>query len=168
MDFFDVLVLWIHILGAAVFVGPQVFLVLVAVPALRGISDAEVRQQVIRRVTRGFGAVGGAALGVLILTGLWNLQNANDLHKPDAKRYFIALQIKLTLVVVVVALTVLHGAFLGRRLQALQESNAPEAEIAKMRQWSMITSIANLVASIAILLCAAVLASLWGQSGPLR
>jgi hypothetical protein len=68
----------------------------------------------------------------------------------------------------VVILTVLHGAFLGRRLQRLQETNASEAELAQARMWSMAASMATLVASIAILLCAAVLASLWSKAGGLR
>jgi uncharacterized membrane protein len=168
MNFFDALVLWIHVLAAVIFIGPQVFLVLVAMPALRSVADAQVRRDLTRKVTRGFGVVGGIALGVLIVSGLWNYQEADDQGLLDFKRYFIALQIKLTLVLVVVILTILHGAVLGRRLQALQDSNAGEAELAQARQWSMLASIATLVVSIAILLCAAVLGSLWSKAGGLR
>jgi uncharacterized membrane protein len=168
MDFIDVIVLWIHIFAAVVFIGPQVFLVVVTIPALRSVADAQVRRELTRKVTMGFGMVGGAALAVLVLTGLWNYQEADDQGLLDFKRYFIALQIKLTLVTIVVILTVLHGAFLGRRLQRLQETNANEAELAQARMWSMAASMATLVASIAILLCAAVLASLWSKAGGLR
>jgi uncharacterized membrane protein len=168
MDFIDVIVLWIHIFAAVVFIGPQVFLVVVTIPALRSVADAQVRRELTRKVTMGFGMVGGAALAVLVLTGLWNYQEADDQGLLDFKRYFIALQIKLTLVTIVVILTVLHGAFLGRRLQRLQETNASEAELAQARMWSMAASMATLVASIAILLCAAVLASLWSKAGGLR
>jgi uncharacterized membrane protein len=168
MDFIDVVVLWIHIFAAVVFIGPQVFLVVVTIPALRSVADAQVRRELTRKVTMGFGMVGGAALAVLVLTGLWNYQEANDQGLLDFKRYFIALQIKLTLVTIVVILTIVHGAFLGRRLQRLQESDASEAELAQARMWSMATSMATLAASIAILLCAAVLASLWSKAGGLR
>jgi uncharacterized membrane protein len=168
MDFIDVVVLWIHIFAAVVFIGPQVFLVVVTIPALRSVADAQVRRELTRKVTMGFGMVGGAALAVLVLTGLWNYQEANDQGLLDFKRYFIALQIKLTLVTIVVILTIVHGAFLGRRLQRLQESNASEAELTQARTWSMATSMATLAASIAILLCAAVLASLWSKAGGLR
>jgi hypothetical protein len=78
------------------------------------------------------------------------------------------LQIKLTLVLVVVVLTVLHGAVLGARLQRLQADNAPEAEITKMRRWSVLASIGTLVASILILACAAILGSAWSQLGGVR
>ena len=168
MTFFDALVLWIHILAAAVFIGPQVFLVLVAMPAIRTVGDAAVRQQITRKITRGFGVVGGIALAVLLVTGIWNYYDAKDNGLLDFKRYFIALQIKLTLVTVVIILTIVHGAVFGRRMQSLQEAGGSESELAKARQWSVLTSIANLAASILILLCAAILASLWSKSGALR
>jgi putative copper resistance protein D len=168
MHFFDAIVLWLHVLAAAIFIGPQVFLVFVAMPAVRTLADVKARQQVTRAITRGFGALGGGALGVLILTGLWNYNVAKDEGLIDFKRYFIALQIKLTLVLIVVVLTIVHGAVLGTRLQRLQAENAPEDEVAKVRQWSIMTSIGTLAASILILLCASILGSAWSQGGGLR
>src|SRR4029078_13261438 len=94
-------------------------------------------------IPRGFVALGGGALAVLIVTGLWNYHVANDNGLLDFKRYFIALQIKLTRGAIVFVLTIVHGAVLGTRLQRLQAENAPEAEIAKVRQWSIMASIAN-------------------------
>ena len=164
----DAIVLWLHILGAVVFIGPQIFLAAIAVPAVRSIEDAQTRQRTMRAVTRGFGTLGGIALGVLIVTGLWNYKVANDNNDLDIKRYFITLQIKLLLVVIVVILTALHAMVLGRRLQELQESNASEAEIADARRNSMLVSIGTLVISIAILFCAALLGSDWSHMGGLR
>jgi uncharacterized membrane protein len=141
-----------------------VFLVLAALPALRTIEDVRARQQASRVMTRRFGAIGGLALGVLILTGLANYAHAKDLGYIDRDafpRYFFALQIKLTLVAVVVVLTVLHGAVFGRRLQRLQEEGATESEIAATRRWSVMLSMATLATSIAILFCAALLGSTW-------
>lgn len=161
---FNAIVLWIHILAAAVFVGPQVFLVLAALPALRTIDDVRARQQASRVMTRRFGVIGGLALGVLIVTGLVNYSHVNDLGYIDRDafpRYFFALQIKLTLVAVVVVLTVLHGAVFGRRLQGLQERGASEEELEATRRWSVMLSMATLATSIAILFCAALLGSTW-------
>lgn len=165
---YHAIILWIHIFAATVFIGPQVFLFAVAMPAIRTIDDARQRASLTRAITRGFGALGGAALAVLLVTGIINYFHAKDLGLIDFKRYFIALQIKLTLVTIVIILTVVHGAVLGRRLERLQEEGAPEAEIAKARQLSMWLSFGNLAASIAILLCAAILGSQWGQSGSIR
>ena len=44
----DAIVLWLHILGAVVFIGPQIFLAAVAVPAVRSIEDAQIRQRTMR------------------------------------------------------------------------------------------------------------------------
>ena len=93
---FNAIILWLHILAAVIFIGPQTFLVAVAMPALRSIDDVKIRQSVTRAVTRGFGILGGGALVVLIVTGFINYATANDDGLIDFKRYFIALKIKLT------------------------------------------------------------------------
>ena len=165
---FHAIVLWIHILAAVAFIGPQIFLVFAAMPALRTIADVEVRARASRMMTSRFGMLGGTALVVLLITGIMNYTYANSRHDLDAKRYFIALQIKLTLVAVVVVLTILHGAVFGRRLQQMQERGASETELAQTRQWSMLLSLATLAASILILLCAAILGSTWSTMGSLR
>ena len=161
---FNAIVLWVHILAAVAFVGPQIFLVLAGVPALRTIEDVRQRQAASRVMTRRFGVLGGIALVVLVVTGLINYAHVDDLgyiNHDEFPRYFFALQIKLTLVALVVVLTVLHGAVFGRRLQRLQEEGASNEELAATRRWSMTLSMATLVASIAILFCAALLGSTW-------
>jgi len=168
MELFDAIILWIHLVAAVLFVGPQVFLAAVAIPSLQTLEDVPARRALSRRITRGFGVLGGGALAVLVLTGFYNYAQASDDGLLDLKRYFWVLNIKLLLVVVVVILTGLHAMVFGRRLQELQESNASEAEIARVRQQSMIASVANLAASLAILLCAALLTSEWSRMGGLR
>ena len=44
-DFWDAIVVMIHVLATALFIGPQVFLALIAIPAVRSIEDASVRSQ---------------------------------------------------------------------------------------------------------------------------
>jgi uncharacterized membrane protein len=159
----DALVLWIHILAAAVFVGPQVFLFAAAVPAMRTIEDVQQRTRATRTLTTRFGWIAGGAIVVLILTGMQNWVHANDKGLTDLDRYSNVLMVKLTLVVIVIILTGIHGGLIGRRLLKLQESNAREAEIAAMRRWSIILSVAVLAVSVAILLCAALLGSDWSK-----
>jgi putative copper resistance protein D len=164
---YDAFVLWLHILAAIAFIGPQFFLVVAAVPAMRTIEDMKVRAKAMRTMTARFGMLGGGALVLLLITGVMNYYSAKD-EIDTFKRYFITLQIKLTLVTLVVILTVLHGAVFGRKLQQLQESNALEAEIAKARQMSMYASMATLVLSIIIVFLAAMLGSDWTKMGALR
>jgi len=165
---FDAIVLWLHILGAVVFIGPQVFLAAIAVPALRGVGDARLRQDLLRKMTRGFGWLGGGALALAIVTGLWNLKVAQDNQNFDATRFFWTFNIKMVLVIAVVALTAAHGAVFGRRMQQLQEQGAPEEEVAEVRRWSMTASMATLALSVAILLLAAILGSNWALEGGRR
>ena len=163
---YDAIILWLHVLAAVAFIGPQFFLALAAVPAMKTIEDVKVRTKAMRVMTMRFGMLGGGALVVLLITGVINYYHAKDLgylSKDNVPRYFMVMQIKLTLVTVVVILTVLHGMVFGRRLQRLQESDASEEEIAKVRQWSMLASMATLGASVAILLCAALLGSNWSK-----
>jgi uncharacterized membrane protein len=160
-EFIDGLVRWLHLLAAVIFIGPQIFLAFVAMPALRSIEDARARQSAVRAITRGFGVLGGVALAVLLVTGIWNYyQFETYIDADDFPRYFFLIQVKLLLVTVVIALTVLHGAFFGRRLQ---QSGASEAELASARRWSMIASMLNLAASVVILLIAALMSSDWSK-----
>lgn len=161
---FDAIITWIHLIAAVVYIGPQIFLAAAAVPAMRTVSDVEQRVRATRIMTSRFGWMGGGALLVLIVTGIVNYESASNLIDFDVfPRYFIAMQVKLTLVTVVVILTVLHGAVFGRRLQRLQETDATEEEIAGARRWSLALSMTTLAVSIGILFLAAILDSNWSK-----
>lgn len=159
----DAIVVFIHVLAATVFIGPQIFLVAVAMPALRSLGDVKARQQATRAITRGFGALAGVALVVLLATGIWNYYEAEDAGLLELDRYSFVLMVKLTLVTIVIVLTALHGAVFGRRLQRLQQEGAGEAEIARARTFSMAASMATLAVSIGILVCAALMDSTWSK-----
>ena len=88
---------WLHLIAMGFFVGGQLFLAAVVVPALRG---AETRPQ-LRTIARRFGAGTLVAIGVLIATGAamashYGLWSDGTLH------------VKLALVAVVAALVVWH------------------------------------------------------------
>ncbi|MBS1869506.1 MAG: hypothetical protein JSS99_07575 [Actinobacteria bacterium] len=88
---------WLHLVAMAFFVGGQLFLAAVVVPALRG---AETRPQ-LRTVARRFGAGTLVAIGVLIATGAamaghYRLWSDGTLH------------VKLALVALVGVLVVWH------------------------------------------------------------
>jgi uncharacterized membrane protein len=165
---FDAIVIWLHILGAVVFIGPQIFLAAIAMPAIRDMADVQERQALTRRITRGFGMLGGGALVLILLTGFWNFSVAQDDGKFDITRYFWVFNIKFLLFMAVAGLVALHALVFGRRLQELQASGAGEAELAEARQMSMMASMATLGVSLLILLLAAILGSEWALQGSLR
>ena len=88
---------WLHLIAMGFFVGGQLFLAAVVVPALRG---AATRPQ-LRTIARRFGAGTLVAIGVLLATGAamashYGLWSSGTLH------------VKLALVAVVAALVVWH------------------------------------------------------------
>ncbi len=91
------LIRWLHLLAMAFFVGGQLFLAAVVVPALRGGTD----RTPIRTIARRFGVATLVAIGVLIATGAamashYHLWGYGKLH------------VKLALVGVVAVLVLAH------------------------------------------------------------
>lgn len=154
---------WLHIVAVAVWLGPQFFMFLVTVPALRAIDDAETRVKVMRIVTKRFGWLAWAALGVIVLSGISNLfQEASDFdHIWDADyRYFQVFSTKMLVVGVAVALTAVHSFIIGpRQLRLHEEARGDSPEALRLRRLSVGLSTLVLLASIAAVFLAALLAN---------
>jgi putative copper export protein len=88
---------WLHLVAMAFFVGGQLFLAAVVVPALRG---AQTRPQ-LRAIARRFGAGTLVAIAVLIATGAAMASHYRLWGDPT-------LHVKLTLVAVVGGLVLWH------------------------------------------------------------
>jgi uncharacterized membrane protein len=73
---------WIHILAATIWVGPQLFLFVASVPALRLIDDRATRVRVMRTTAVRFGYLAAAAMVVLVLCGISNLFQRGKRHSP--------------------------------------------------------------------------------------
>jgi uncharacterized membrane protein len=162
------IVFWIHLLAAAIWVGSQVFMFAAVVPALRVLDDAARRRAVVV-LNRRFAWLGWGALAVLVLTGINNvIQRQRDYDIIFAGRdwpwfdfdfrYAWIFVAKLALVAVVIALTAIHTEAVGPRLLALQESGrAGSEELGRMRRLSIVLSVLNLLAGVAILFLVALL-----------
>jgi uncharacterized membrane protein len=154
---------WIHILAVTVWLGPQVFMFLVTVPAVRLIEDPDVRLRVVRVIVQRFGWLAWAAMGVIVLSGISNLfQEAEEFgHVWDADyRYFQIFSTKMVLVGLTVILTALHTFVIGpKQLRLQEEMRSDSAEAAGLRRVSMIVSSLALAASIAVVYAAALLAN---------
>ena len=149
---------WIHIMAATIWVGPQVFLFVAAVPALRTVEDTQVRARAMRVLTTRFGYLAWGALAVLVITGIANLYEHDLSVETLFERNFgIIFQVKMTLLIATVALTAVHSFIIGPRLLNMQESVADEAELAPTRRLSIIISSVNLLIALGILFCGALL-----------
>ncbi len=149
---------WVHILAATIWVGPQVFLFVAVVPAMRTVEDMQARARAMRVLTTRFGYLAWGAMTVLVITGIANLYE----HDLDTEVLFdlnfgTIFEIKMTLVIATILLTALHSFVLGPRVLRLQESVADEAQIATVRRLSIIISAVNGLLALAILFLGALL-----------
>ncbi len=154
---------WIHIVAVTVWLGPQFFMFLVTVPAVRVIEDPEVRLRVMRVIVTRFGWLAWAAMAVIVLSGVSNLfQEADEFgHLWDTDyRYFQIFSTKMVLVGLMVILTALHTFVIGpKQLRLLEEMRSDSTEAAGLRRVSIIVSSLALLASIAAVYAAALLAN---------
>ena len=149
---------WLHILAATIWVGPQVFLFVAAVPAIRTVEDLQVRTRIMRVLTTRFGWLAWGAMLVLVITGIVNLyEHALSVEELFELNFGIIFQVKMTLVILTVALTALHSFVIGPRLLSLQESVADQAQVASTRRVSIIVSAGNLLLALGILFAAALM-----------
>ncbi|MFB3093355.1 MAG: DUF4149 domain-containing protein [Dehalococcoidia bacterium] len=159
----DAITPWVHIVAVAVWLGPQFFMFLVTVPAVRVIEDPEVRLQVMRVIVTRFGWLAWAAMAVIVLSGVSNLfQEADEFgHLWDTEyRYFQIFSTKMVLVGLMVILTALHTFVIGpKQLRLLEEVRGDSTEAAGLRRVSIIVSSLTLLISIAVVYTAALLAN---------
>jgi hypothetical protein len=74
-DFFD---LWLHLLALATYGGATLAVVALLLPAVNGIADPAARRAALARGLRVYDPLAIAALGVLIMTGAFNLTAYKD------------------------------------------------------------------------------------------
>ena len=149
---------WVHILAATIWVGPQVFLFVAVVPAMRTVEDMQARARAMRVLTTRFGYLAWGAMAVLVITGIANLYEHDlDIEALFDRNFGTIFEIKMTLVISTVVLTALHSFVLGPRVLRLQESVAGEAQIATVRRLSIIISAVNGLLALAILFLGALL-----------
>ncbi|HVP05626.1 MAG TPA: DUF4149 domain-containing protein [Dehalococcoidia bacterium] len=150
----DAISVWIHVLAVTVWIGPQFFLFVAAVPALRTVEDAQVRARVMRIIVTRFGWMAWGAMGVIVLSGIGNLFMVGDdapfsLWSSDYRWGRIFLE-KMVFVGVAVALTALHTFFVGpQQLRLAEQAQANPDDVRYYRRMSMLTSGVALLAAIA-------------------
>jgi len=156
---------WLHILAVSVWVGPQFFLFLAAVPALRTIEDRQLRARVMRVIVTRFGWLAWGAMLVIVLSGVSNLfQEGADTPLSWASasdfRYGRIFAEKMVFVGIAVALTAVHTFVIGPRQLALNgQMDADPEQTDRLRRISIIVSGVSLLASIFAIYMGSVLAN---------
>ena len=155
---------WVHLLSAIAWIGGQLFIVLVLLPIMRTALPANERTLLFARVGQRFAVVSWVALSLLVVTGFLNGERRGILwSRLLASSYGERLAIKLGLVAVVIAITLVHALYFGRRLTVLAEhardagtvDEAAGRERRRLQRASIILSAVNLLLNLAIVLLAA-------------
>ena len=111
----------IHLLAAAVWVGGTVALVFVGVPVIVKL-EGEARAMALRELGRRWRPLGYGAIGVLVVTGL--LLADDDLNGASAA-FDAVLGIKMGLVALMIGASLYHDYVLGPRLAAQIRAGEP-------------------------------------------
>ena len=160
--------IWMHILGIALFVGPQFFVAVAWVPASRGIEDLPTRIGAMRTITRRFGYVGGAGLLLILIAGVYLIADWRSFYTIDPAlgfndiRFGVVFSIKMTVLTVMLAVLAFHTFIAGPRLLDRLEAQArgedvSEAELKRLRARSMMLSISGLALTLIIMVLGAML-----------
>jgi uncharacterized membrane protein len=150
----DGLSVWVHVLAVTIWIGPQFFLFVAAIPALRTIEDIEERARVMRIIVTRFSWMAWIALVVIVLSGIGNLFVVGDdapfsLWDSDYRWYRIFAE-KMVFVGLAVGLTFVHTTVVGpQQLRISQQMHADAAQVRNLRRLSIAVSGTALLASIA-------------------
>ena len=119
---FQVFILWLHLLGVVVWIGGLCFQLLVIPPALKHVPSAVEQLRSALIVERWFRPVMWTAVGLVLLTGLYNVMNllyATTLVGTRPSSAFVQrLSVKLLLVVLVLLLHAVQRFVVHPRLVA--------------------------------------------------
>ncbi|HXF93029.1 MAG TPA: DUF4149 domain-containing protein [Nitrospiraceae bacterium] len=153
-----VLVVWLHLLAAVSWIGGMVFLSLVLVPALRREGVSSQRTALFRVIAFRFRAVVWFSIAVLVITGPILLAH-RGLSLLEPSRWPAVLTAKLSLVLLLLALTGVHDFAVGprvSRIQPLPESDRTEID-RLLITWSPWLARFSLVLTLVILFLAVAL-----------
>lgn len=158
-------VLWLHLMAAIFWVGGQLFLVLVVLPVLRAQVAEVERVRIVAQAGRRFAVLSAFALAILVITGPLNaIAHGVSWAILRDTAWGHVLLAKVLLVLLVLVVSAVHGAYYGRRLEQLgavtTKDPAQSARRRALQRQSLRLSVANLALNLAIVGMAAWLATL--------
>jgi uncharacterized membrane protein len=154
------IIMWIHLLAAAIWVGGSLFIGIVFSPLLKTMyGSIEERLQVMIKVGKRFNKIAVPSLIILMGTGLYNSHIL--LSKPDllmATSYGNFLIIKIILVVALIITYIVHVRVIRKDVEEkIMSKQMSSQQIQKLRKKIIILGEITVVLSIAILFFASLL-----------
>ena len=134
-----ILVLWVHLIAAMVWIGGMAFLTLVASPSLRRSVSPEIQAMLYKDIGRRFKLVGWICIFVLIFTGPINIYHHIASHnmiyngEDGFHGYFV---LKLGLVLIMIVISLFHDFVLGPLLsERVREGLEPSRFLRLVVPW---------------------------------
>lgn len=119
-----ILVLWVHLIAAMVWIGGMAFLTLVAAPSLKRSASPEMQGILFKDIGRRFKLIGWICIFVLLITGPINIYHhvtSHHMENDGTGNFHSILVLKLGLVLIMIALSLIHdfvlGPLLGERVR---------------------------------------------------
>lgn len=153
-------IIWIHLVASAIWVGGSLFIAIVFAPVLKTMSASiEERLQIMIKVGRKFNKVAMPSLAILIATGIFNSHQI--LIRPEflfSTDYGILLVIKIILVIALLVSFTAHVRIIRKDVERkITEKQLSEVQITNLRKKLIIIGQLTVGLSIAILFVAALL-----------
>ncbi len=133
MSVLHFLSIFLHIIAATFWIGGMLFLSIVLLPAIRNHSD---RASLFRQTAVKFRTAGHIALGILLITGVFNLHargiSLNPLLMSETFQGMLGLK-KLLLFVLIILINLIHDRFAGEK--ALKKDGKAGKSLILLARW---------------------------------
>ena len=156
----QVIVTWIHLISASIWVGGSIFLGVVLAPLLKKMSlSIEERLELMIKVGRRFNKIALPSLVILIGTGIYNshlvLQSTEILFTSSYGAFLIP---KIILVIALIVTFAVHIRLFSKDIeQKISARQIADTELKKLNKKGMILGETTVVISVAILFFAALM-----------
>ncbi len=160
MSYEQVIITWIHLVSAAIWVGGSLFIGVVLAPTLKKMSiSLEERIQIMINVGRKFNKIAVPSLILLIITGIYTsyplLLKPNLLSETSYGTFLI---VKIILVLLLIATFAIHVRIIRKDVEdKIMSHQLSEKQIQTLRKKIIILGEVTVVISVAILFFAALL-----------
>ena len=158
---------WLHILAAVVWIGGIVFIILVLIPVLRRREYRGLAAPLIRLTGRRFLWVGWVCLGLLLVSGTFNVGYRGFGWMDLASgRIFLgpfgsALGIKLSLVAAMIFISAVHDFVIGPRASLSVEQDPTSSRARRLRRQASWLGRLNLLIGLIVVALGVILVRGW-------
>lgn len=155
------ILIWLHVIAVAVWLGGQIVTAAAVIPALRSIGERAHWIDALEAFTRRFGRIGIAAMIVIVVTGGAMVdprldQAAEFGDAVSDARWGVVFVIKMSLWLAMIAVIGAHQFIFGPRQLALARAAiashdaGDEAALVRMRRLTVALSMAGLLLTLAV------------------